>query len=149
MNKRYKNIILNLFLLLVIGILLLLFHAGFIAGPRRVVEHENKVHMDAFASAHKLENPTFMNRFVLKEVYYIIEDEGTLYWFTQDMHAYGEHDYVSLSVIEDKILELGFEMDDAGYGVLDGELVFTLESNVNFVYLNMDTYEIVLEMGGS
>ena len=50
MKTTFKRALLNFSLVLVILILLLLFHAGFIAGPNRVKEHEDKLFVEAFAT---------------------------------------------------------------------------------------------------
>lgn len=148
MKSRFKTILLNTFLIGVILILLLLFHIGFIAGPNRVLEHESNIHVEAFSEAHDLKHPELLNRFSLDEVYYIVRDGNNLYWFNQEMTRFDERTYESLDKAFEMANDLGYKDKDVNYGVYKGKFVYTLEKKTHYIYLDMDTLEVVLEFGG-
>lgn len=148
MKNRLRTISINIFLVGVIIILLLLFHLGFIAGPIRVMEHETRLHIEAFSTAHDLKDPELLNRFSLDEVYYIIKDGKDMYWFNQEMTRFDTASYESLEKAYQVANDLGYENKDVNYGVYKGAFVYTLEKDTHYIYLDMNTLEIVLEFGG-
>ena len=148
MNKRVKNILLNMFLILVIIFILLLFHVGFIAGPNRAHEHEDHLYVEAFETQHNLENVTLLNRFSLDDTYYIVRLGRDMYWFNQALNQFDKTDYIALDSVYETASLLGFDQDEVMYGIYDKQIVFALESELQFVYLNIETLEVVFEFGG-
>lgn len=146
MKTKFKRVLLNFLLVLVILILLLLFHAGFIAGPIRVKEHEDKLFVEAFATQMKLKDVELLDRFVLDEVYYVVRSKDKMYWFNKDFSRYGEQDFISKEGVLEEFDDLGY---DVGYGVYDDQIVFTFEKSVHYVFLDVETLEKVFEFGGS
>ena len=148
MKKKVKTIGIDLLLLGIVLFLSLLFHAVFIAGPLRAMEHEDKLFVETFVLKEDLENTEYLNRFSLKNTYYILKDKENLYYFDQDYKESGSHQYIPLTNAYEKAQELGFKKKDVSYGVYDEKIVFNLERKNHVVFLDLETLEVVFEFGG-
>lgn len=148
MKSKLKEIGIDIALLIVILILLLTFHAVFIAGPKRAMEHEDALFAQTFIEAEKLENAHFENRFSLSSIYYIVSDKTKLYYFDQDFEDQGFSPYVSLETAYPVAERLGFSPKQVSYGVFNNQIVFSLEKKNTIVFLDLESLEMVFEFGG-
>lgn len=148
MKDKVKYILVDIALIFVVFILLLIFHTVFIAGPRRVMEHEDNLYVEAFSKQEKIQNIEFQNRFSLSKTYYIAKDKNNLYYFDQDLKETGKTPYVSLEKVVEKAQELGFEKKHVSYGVFDKEIVFNLERKGHVIFLDINDLNILFEFGG-
>lgn len=145
MQKKLKNILINLGLLGVVFFIMLLFHAVFIAGPFRAQEYEEKLFVDAFAERYQLSNVELMNRFALDEIYYVVSADSSLYAFNSSYTKVYKHDFVDKNKVVDLATNMGFKDTDIKYGVFADEIVFSLEKSSRVVMVDLVSLEIVFE----
>ena len=148
MNKKIKNILIDVGLVGVILLLLLIFHSVFIAGPLRAQEHEQDLFVSAFKDQYKLTNVEFLNRFSLDEPYYIIKDSSKIYGFNKNYTKVITSSIKPLSNAEEKAKELGFSSKNIQYGIYEGKIVFSIEDKSHIVFLDLDTLDVLLDFGG-
>jgi hypothetical protein len=145
MQKKLKNILVDLGLLVIVFFIMFLFHAVFIAGPLRAQEYEQELFVDAFTQLYDLENIKIMNRFALDEIYYVVRDDTSLYAFNGAYTKVYKENYVSLDKVYSLASELGFNKSQVKYGVFGDTIVFSLEKSDRIVMVDMDNLEIVFE----
>lgn len=149
MKKKAKNIGINIFLISVILMLLLTFHAVFIAGPLRAMEHEDNQIVQEYVRSRKLNNTEYLNRFSLDKTYYLIKDGANITFFDTYYRTTGTQEYVALDKVYDKAESLGFTKKQVSYGVYNEAVVFNLEKKGHIVFIDMNTMEVILDFGGA
>lgn len=148
MKDKAKVILVDLTLFLVVLFLLLLIHAVFIAGPIRVMEHEDNLYVEAFEKQERTSNLELQNRFTLSKTYYVVKKDKELIYFDQDLKEQGVHAYVPLSDAFEKAASLGFKEKHVSYGVFNHEIVFNLEKKNHIIFLDLDDLDVLFEFGG-
>lgn len=151
MKERIKNIFIDLGLLATIFLLVVVFHAVFIAGPRRAYEHEDALYIQAFEDYKRLSNLNLENRFHYDDTYYIVSNASKtkLYWFKKGLEADGEQPYSDLDAVLKQAELWHFEKDSIRYGVYNGRIVYSLEDGERIVFVDLESFEIVFSYGGS
>lgn len=149
MKKKAKNIGINIFLISVILMLLLTFHAVFIAGPLRAMEHEDNQIVSEYVRSRKLSNTQYLNRFTLDKTYYFIKDGSNITFFDTYYRTTGTQAYVALDTVYEKAESLGFTQKQVSYGVYNDTVVFNLEKKGRIVFVDMNTLEVILDFGGT
>lgn len=151
MKERVKDILIDLGLIATIFMLVVIFHAVFIAGPRRAYEHEDALYVRAFEDYKRLSNLNLENRFHYDDTYYIVSDTSkkTLYWFRKNLEEVGSQPYASLDAVLNKAVEWQFDPESIRYGVYNERIVYSLEDGRRIVFVDMETFEVLFSYGGS
>lgn len=148
MKEKLKDIWIDIVLIIGILFLLLVIHTVFIAGPIRVMEHEDNLYVEAYEGKHQLKDLELCNRFSLSKTYYIAKDAKHLYYFDENIKEEGKRDYKALDEAHVVAQDLGFKEKHLKYGVYDKTIVYALEKKDHIIFLDMDDLKIVFEFGG-
>lgn len=148
MKEKIKAISLDVFLVFLVLFLFLVFHVVYIAGPKRVMEHEDRLFIEAFQQKEKLKNLEYVNRFSLDKIYYIAKDENTIYYFDENMVFSEKAIYKAPDSALAKGESWGFSARHMSYGVFNKELVYRFEKKNHIIFLDYETLDVVFEFGG-
>ena len=151
MKYNLKQITINLILLLAIFLVLGSFYLGFIAGPKRAYEEEDRLIVEAMMQQEGYTQASILNRFAFDKVYYITEVEldGSphIAWFDKELSKVVVDEYVSLDRMFDIADQYAIAHDKIAYGVYEDQLVYVLKTKEFEAFFRASDLQIVYHLG--
>lgn len=148
MLKKYKNLWISLGLLFAIALVLLLGYAGFIAGPFRAYEKEDRLYLSAYAEQYDVKKVELLNRFTYDKVYYIVlENDQDIVVFDQSFKTVKRFPYEPLDKVKSIAQDLSFKTDEISYGYYHEDLVFVLKNKASEIFITVDDLKLVYHLG--
>lgn len=152
-----KNVLKSFFgsLLLVILLILVLWlgYVGFIGGPARAYEKEDRQYVEAMMDTMKYDEAQLLNRFSYDQVYYIAQvkdaDASFIVWFNKDLSKVEKHELVSKEKVSEIATRYGMNEKNISFGVYKDKLVFVLKNRQLELFVDVDTLDILLQVGGN
>lgn len=153
MKKWIKASLGSSLLIVAILIVLALAYSGFIAGPRRAYEREDRYVVEAMMKAKGYKQAQLLNRFSYDKVYYITEvtHKGSKFivWFTKDLSRVVKEDAVDMQAMDSILESLALTKDNLNLGIYNNELVYVVKTKNYEAFYALETLEKVFEFGGN
>lgn len=151
MKYNLKQIIINLILLLAIFLVLSSFYLGFIAGPKRAYEEEDRLIVEAMMKQEGYTQASILDRFSFDKVYYITEVEvdgnPQIVWFDKDLSKVVVDDYLPLDRMYDIADQYALAHNKIAYGVYEDQLVYVLKTKEFEAFFRASDLQIVYHLG--
>ena len=151
MKYNLKQIMINLILFLAIFLVITSFYLGYIAGPKRVYEEEDRFVVEAMMQEKGYKEASILNRFSFDDIYYItevkIEEELAIVWFNQDLSNIVVEEYYEIERMHDIADQYATNYDQISYGVYNDELVYVLKTIESEAFFRASDLQIVYHLG--
>lgn len=106
-------------------------YIGFVAGPLRAYEREDRYAVEAMMSAKGYKKAELLNRFSYDNVYYVTrvehKSEKFIVWFKSDLSKIVKHEDVSFEPMKEVLNSLKLSEDSLNLGVYNNELVYVVK----------------------
>lgn len=152
MKKWLKASMSSLLIVVSIFLVLGIAYSGYISGPSRAYEREDRYIVEAMMKAKGYKQAQLLNRFSYDKVYYIAEvnhnDETFVVWFTKNLSKFVKEDAVDFKPMESIASANNMDLSNVNLGVYHDELVYVLKDKNYEAFYTMDTLDKVFEFGG-
>ena len=152
MKNWIKSSISSILLICVTLVVLCIAYIGFIAGPLRAYEREDRYAVEAMMNAKGYKKAELLNRFSYDNIYYITrvnhKSEKFIVWFKSDLSKIVKHDDVSYEPMKAILNELKLTDDSLSLGVYHNELVYVVKGVGFEKFYDLNTLEVIFEIGG-
>lgn len=151
MKYNLKQISINLILLLAIFLVLGSFYLGFIAGPKRAYEEEDRLIVEAMMQKEGYTQASILDRFSFDKVYYItevdVDGSSRIVWFDRDLSKVVLDEYYERDRMFHIADQYAIPHDKIAYGVYEDELVYVLKTKEFEAFFRASDLNIVYHLG--
>ncbi|WP_159637812.1 transporter [Erysipelothrix anatis] len=151
MNKIIKSFLKSLLLVALAILLFWIGYVGFIGGPARAYEREDRLMVEAMMESKGFTEATIIDRFSYDEVYYITEindDSGNfIFWFNKDLTKTGQHDVVTTEPVHTLATNFGMRPEEVSFGVYQDKLVYVLKNKHFEKFVDIESHNVVYDRG--
>ena len=153
MEKKQKDLLINIVLVILFFAILMTMYVVFIAGPARTYELEDRQYLESIVEMNEFESGKILNRFSYDQVYYVVEaqknGEPLIFWTNEDLNQSGSSTNFDKSLVKPLADKYGVLDSEISYGVYEGTLVYVLKKDDIFeIFVDVDTLEIKFYLGG-
>ena len=153
MEKKQKDLIINIVLVVLFFAILITMYVVYIAGPARTYELEDRQYLQSIVEINEFESGKILNRFSYDQVYYIVEaqknGETLIYWMNEDLNQSGSSSNLDRSLVKPLADKYGVLDSEITYGVYEGNLVYVFKKNNEFeIFIDVETLETLFYLGG-
>lgn len=151
MRERIISFAFTLSLIIVLGAVIMINMFSFVSGPMIIQKETDEKVVSQFNSNYKLNGTTLLNRFSFDAVYYIMQNEHTIYVTAKNGIKIIEEGYHEVyDTVYSYIQEQGLTDVEITYGFYHNELVYVLVNENVEVYLSYeDASELFVFRKGS
>lgn len=150
-NRNLKYITRNLLLILLIVVIVVITYVGFIGGPKRAYEKEDRLIVEAMMKKEGYSEARILSRFSYDDVYYIteveIDEEPQIVWFTKDVKNVTVENYYELDRMHEIANKFNVNQKNISYGVYEDNLVYVLKNRDFEVFFRVDDLQVVYHLG--
>lgn len=151
MDHKFKQILINLILLLAIVFVFASFYLVYLAGPNRAYEKEDRLIVEAMMKEEGYKSAKILSRFSYDDVYYItkveVDEEAAIVWFNKDLSQIVVDEFYELDRMHGIADQYGASHNKISYGVYENELVYVLKTRDYEAFFRASDLQIVYHLG--